>query len=65
MIIKPHKIQKIKTYQRIWHLNLNLGSVVLYTAGGFLSFSIADEVEIRNRVNFWLYNIEKQNLNWM
>lgn len=64
-IIEPHKIQKIKTYQRIWHLNLNLGSVVLYTAGGFLSFSIADEVEIRNRVNFWLYNIEKQNLNWM
>lgn len=64
-IIEPHKIQKITTYQRIWHLNLNLGSVVLYTAGGYLSFSIADETEIRNRVNFWLYNIEKHNLNWM
>jgi len=64
-IIEPHKIQKITTYQRIWHLNLNLGSVVLYTAGGYLSFSIADEEIITNRVNYWLYNIEKQNLNWM
>lgn len=64
-IIEPHKIQKITTYQRIWHLNLNLGSVVLYTAGGYLSFSIADEVTITNRVNYWLYNIEKHNLNWM
>ncbi|WP_177763985.1 PH domain-containing protein [Flavobacterium sp. I3-2] len=64
-IIEPHKIQKIATYQRIWHLNINLSSVVLYTAGGFITFSIADETEIRNRVNFWLYNIEKHNLNWM
>ena len=64
-IIEPHKIQKIKTYQRIWHLNINLGSVVLYTAGGYLSFSIADEEIITNRVNYWLYNIEKGNLNWM
>lgn len=64
-IIEPHKIQKIYTSQRIWHLNLNLGSVVLYTAGGVLSFSIADEKIITNRVNYWLYNIEKRNLNWM
>lgn len=64
-IIEPHKIQKIMTYQRIWHLNLNLGSVVVYTAGGYLTFSIADEEIITNRVNYWLYNIEKRNLNWM
>lgn len=64
-IIEPHKIQKIATYQRIWHVNLNLSTVILYTAGGHISFSIADEAEIRKRVNFWLYNIEKHNLNWM
>jgi len=64
-IIEPHKIQRIKTYQRIWHLNLNLGSVVLYTAGGEIHFSIADESEIRKRVNYWLYKVEKENLNWM
>lgn len=64
-IIEPHKIQKIITYQRIWHLNLNLGGVILYTAGGHLMFSVTDETEIRKRLNYWLYNIEKNNLNWM
>lgn len=64
-IVEPHKIQKIETYQRFWHKDLDLGSVVLYTAGGTLTFTIADYTEIKKRVNYWLYQIESKNLNWM
>ena len=64
-IVEPHKIQKIETYQRFWHKEIDLGSVVLYTAGGTLSFTVGNYTEIKKRVNYWLYQIESKNLNWM
>lgn len=64
-IIEPHKIQAIKTSQFFWQKFTNIGSVVLYTAGGNLNFSTGNYSEIKKLVNYWLYQVEVSNKNWM
>ena len=64
-IIEPHKIQAIKASQFFWQKITNIGSVVLYTAGGSVSFNTANYTEIKGLVNYWLYQVEVSNKNWM
>lgn len=64
-IVKPYKIQAIETQQFIWQKITNIGSVVLYTAGGRVSFSTSNYTEIKEQVNKWLYEVEISKENWM
>jgi putative membrane protein len=64
-IIEWHKIQAITTSQLFWHKNLNIGSVILHTAGGNISFQLSNFDTIKTYANLWLYKIETSNSNWM
>lgn len=64
-IMMPYKIQAIETQQFIWQKITNIGSVVLYTAGGKVSFSTGNYTEIKEQVNKWLYQVEISKENWM
>lgn len=64
-IIMPYKIQAVKTQQFFWQKMTNIGSVVLYTAGGRISFSTANYMKIKEQVNKWLYQVEVSKENWM
>jgi putative membrane protein len=63
--IAPYKIQAISVKQYFWHKSSNIGIVTLYTAGGTLSFGLADYTKIKEFVNYWLYQVETTNKNWM
>jgi putative membrane protein len=64
-IIEPSKIQSITTSQLFWHKKLDIGSVILHTAGGSVSFQLGDFTQIKRYVNLWLYEIETSDSNWM
>ncbi len=64
-IVEPYKIQAIETHQFFWQKNTNIGSVTLSTAGGTISFSTANYIEIKQLVNFWLFQIETSEKNWI
>lgn len=64
-IIEPFKIQAIETQQFFWQNSTNIGSVTLSTAGGNISFSTGNYTEIKNLVNYWLYQVEISDKNWM
>ncbi|MCU4188815.1 PH domain-containing protein [Flavobacterium sp. HXWNR29] len=64
-IIEPYKIQAIETQQFFWQKTTNIGSVTLSTAGGNISFSTGNYTEIKNLVNYWLYQVETSDKNWM
>ena len=64
-IVEPYKIQAITTQQFFWQKVTNIGSVTLSTAGGNISFSTGNYSEIKNLVNYWLFQIETSDKNWM
>lgn len=64
-IIEPHKIQSISTSQFPWHRALDIGHVTLHTAAGDISFSYGNFREIKNLVNWWLYQVEISEKDWM
>ncbi len=64
-IIEPYKIQAIETQQFFWQKTTNIGSVTLSTAGGNISISTGNYTEIKNLVNYWLYQVETSDKNWM
>jgi len=64
-IVEPFKIQAIATQQFFWQKTTNIGSVTLSTAGGTISFSTANYSEIKKLVNYWLYQVETSDKNWM
>jgi putative membrane protein len=64
-IIEPYKIQAIETQQFFWQKATNIGSVTLSTAGGIVSFTTGNYSEIKELVNYWLYEIETWEKNWM
>ncbi|WP_445717291.1 PH domain-containing protein [Flavobacterium sp.] len=64
-IIEPFKIQTIKTQQFFWQKYTNIGSVTLSTAGGNISFSTGNYSEIKQLVNYWLYQVETSEKTWM
>jgi putative membrane protein len=63
--LAPHKIQAIRLTQYFWQKKANLGAVKLYTAGGDLSFSVADYTRLKELANYWLYRVETTDKNWM
>lgn len=65
IIIEPHKIQAISTHQFFWQKKTNIGSVTISTAGGNVHFSTANFSEIKQRVNYWLYQVETTNKSWI
>ena len=64
-IVEPYKIQAITTQQFFWQKATNIGSVTLSTAGGTIRFSTGNYTEIKNLVNYWLYQVEISDKNWM
>jgi putative membrane protein len=64
-IIETGKIQAITTSQLFWHKKADIGSVIIHTAGGNLSFQLGNFSIIKDYVNLWLYKIEVSNSNWM
>lgn len=64
-IIEPYKIQAIETQQFFWQKATNIGSVTLSTAGGTVSFTTGNYTEIKQLVNYWLYQVETWEKNWM
>ncbi len=64
-IIEPTKIQAISTSQLFWHKRLNIGSLIIYTAGGKVSFQLGNFTTVKQHVNNWLYDIETSDSNWM
>ncbi|MEW5677089.1 PH domain-containing protein [Flavobacterium enshiense] len=64
-IIEPHKIQSIKVSQLFWHKRENIGSITFATAGGNLSFRLANFNKVKELANLWLYQVEATEKNWM
>ena len=64
-IIEPSKIQAITTSQLFWHKKLDIGSIVLHTAGGNIDFQLGNYSILKQQVNLWLYEIETSDSNWM
>jgi len=63
--VAPHKIHTIKTHQYFWQKNADVGSVVLYTAGGNMAYGVADFKRLRGYINQWLYLVETTSKHWM
>lgn len=64
-IIVPHKIQAITTFQYPWHRGADVGHVNLHTAAGIIHFKYGNYTEIKQLVNYWLYQIESGSEEWM
>ncbi|MGX7666111.1 PH domain-containing protein [Flavobacterium pedocola] len=64
-IIEPHKIQSIKVSQFFWHKPANVGSIIICTAGGNVSFHLGNFQQIKELANIWLYQVETTEKNWM
>ncbi|MEO6683748.1 MAG: PH domain-containing protein [Ginsengibacter sp.] len=64
-IIEPYKIQAITTRQFYWHEKSNVGHVTLHTAGGDLKFKFGDFATIKKYTNYWLYQVETSEKEWM
>lgn len=63
-IIEISKIQAITVKQLFWHKKPNVGSIILHTAGGNLSFQLANFTHIKTLVNTWLYQVESSEKSW-
>lgn len=63
--IFPHKIQAITTFQYPWHKSVDVGHVNLHTAAGIIHFKYGNYTEIKQLVNYWLYQIESSSEEWM
>lgn len=64
-IIEPHKIQAITTRQYFWHKGSDVGHLTLHTAAGDVHFKFGDFTKIKQLVNYWLYQVETSQKNWM
>ncbi len=64
-IITPHKIQTIAAFQYPWHKSLDIGHVNLHTAAGTIHFKFGNYTQIKKLVNWWLFQVESSNQNWM
>lgn len=61
----PHKIQAISTFQYPWHKGVDVGHVDLHTAAGVIHFKFGNYTEIKKLVNYWLYQVESGDEEWM
>lgn len=63
--IFPHKIQAISTFQYPWHKSVDVGHVDLHTAAGVIHYRFGNYTEIKQLVNYWLYQVESSDEEWM
>jgi putative membrane protein len=64
-ILVPSKIQAITTSQYPWHRSIDVGHLCLHTAAGEIRFKYGNYSEIKQLVNYWLYQVESSEKNWM
>jgi len=64
-IIQPNKIQAITTSQYPWHKGVDVGHLCIHTAAGQIRFKYGNYTQIKQLVNYWLYQVESGNENWM
>ncbi|MFD2288356.1 PH domain-containing protein [Pedobacter petrophilus] len=64
-ILIPSKIQAITTSQYPWHRSIDVGHLCLHTAAGQISFKYGNFSEIKQLVNYWLYQVESGREDWM
>ena len=64
-ILNPHKIQSITTFQYPWHKGIDVGHLCLHTAAGDIRFKYGNYSKIKQLVNYWLYQVESGNEDWM
>ncbi|MBO9672321.1 MAG: PH domain-containing protein [Sphingobacteriaceae bacterium] len=64
-IVAPNKIQAITTFQYPWHKGVDVGHLTLHTAAGQIHFKYGNYTAIKQLVNYWLYQVECKNENWM
>lgn len=64
-IIEPHKIQAITAKQYFWNKKHDVGHIILHTAAGDLRFNFANFTQINEHINYWLYQVESSDKNWM
>ena len=63
--IAPHKIQTISLKQFFWQKGSDVGIVTLHTAGGTISFGLANFTKLNQLVNYWLWQVETTDKHWM
>jgi len=64
-ILAPHKIQGIKMQQYFWQKMSDVGVIKIYTAGGHVAFGLANFTQLKKLANYWLYQVETTDKNWM
>ena len=64
-LIEPFKIQGITTKQYFWHKRSDVVHLTFHTAAGDLSFKFANYSALKPWINYWLYEVERSNRNWM
>jgi putative membrane protein len=64
-ILLPHKIQAITVFQYPWHKSVDVGHVNIHTAAGMIHFKYGNYTEIKQLVNYWLYQVESGSEEWM
>jgi putative membrane protein len=64
-IIVPHKIQSVTIKQMLWHRRANVGHITCHTAAGDLSFRFGNYETLKNLMNYWLYQVESSEKDWM
>ncbi|MFW0716601.1 PH domain-containing protein [Pedobacter sp. N23S346] len=64
-ILIQSKIQSITTSQYPWHRSIDVGHLCLHTAAGQIRFKYGNYSEIKQLVNYWLYQVEDGNEDWM
>ncbi len=64
-IVFSHKIQSMTTFQFPWHKSVDVGHLHLHTAAGIIRFKYGNYTEIKQLVNYWLYQLESGSEEWM
>ncbi len=64
-IIEPHKIHTVSLTQYFWQKGADVGIVSLHTAGGTISFGLANYTRLKQLANYWLYQVETTQKHWM
>lgn len=64
-IVEPFKIQGVTTKQYFWHKKSDVVHLTIHTAGGDLNFNFANYSLVKPWINYWLYEVERNERSWM
>jgi len=64
-ILEPHKIHTVSLTQYFWQKGSDVGIVSLHTAGGTITFGLANYSRLKQLANYWLYQVETTGKHWM